>query len=120
MRKLFIMLLMVLGTITSNAQSSEDKIGDVRDNNGLYYVVYDVDGNRMGTISNAESVLVGFSESIIILEKNNLYYFYDTSLNRYDIKPTHVFGKIVSVNSNGFVAEKNGRRVFYDRNGNRK
>ena len=35
-------------------------------------------------------------------------------------KPVDAIGRIVSVSSSGFIGEKNGRKVPYDKYGNRK
>ncbi len=98
------------------AYGEEDYIGDVRTVQ-VWYVVYDIEGNRIGSISNQEGELVGFSDQIIVLSKFNFYYFYNTELERYMQKAKDSIGEIISVQSNGFIAERNGRRIRYNIDG---
>lgn len=99
------------------AQDDQKRIGDV-ETVQVWYYVYDTDGDRIGSISNQEGDLIGFSDCIIVLRKFNFYYFYNPSLERYAQKSVDSIGEIVSVQSNGFTAVRNGRRINYDVNGN--
>lgn len=109
----------ILAILSVSAQQEKPRISDVEPFQAWYYV-YDQEGDRIGAISNQEGDLVGFSENVIILKKFNHYYFYNTTLSRYAQKPVDAIGKITSVSSTGFTAEKNGRRILYDLEGNRK
>lgn len=84
-----------------------------------WYYVYDENNDRIGSISNQEGELIGYSETVIILKKFNFYYFYDSSLERYGQKPVDAIGDIVSVSSSGFIARKQGREIQYNLKGER-
>lgn len=102
-----------------SAMTDNEEISSVEPYQNWYYV-YDQNNKRIGSISNQEGELIDFSGTIIILKKFNFYYFYNVKLERYAQKPVDAIGKIVSVSSSGFIGEKNGRKVSYDKYGNRK
>lgn len=112
-------MLGILSLHTLSAQSDNEKISSVEPYQNWYYV-YDQNNEKIGSISNQEGELIDFSATIIILKKFNFYYFYNVRLERYAQKPVDAIGKIVSVSSSGFIGEKNGRKVSYDKYGNRK
>ena len=81
------------------AQDDQKRIGDV-ETVQVWYYVYDTDGDRIGSISNQEGDLIGFSDCIIVLRKFNFYYFYNPSLERYAQKSVDSIGEIVEIPAN--------------------
>lgn len=112
-------MLGILSLQPLSARTDNDEISSVEPYQNWYYV-YDQNNEKIGSISNQEGELIDFSATIIILKKFNFYYFYNVKLERYSQKPVDAIGRIVSVSSSGFVGEKNGRKVPYDKYGNRK
>lgn len=112
-------MLGILSLQPLSARTDNDEISSVEPYQNWYYV-YDQNNEKIGSISNQEGELIDFSATIIILKKFNFYYFYNVKLERYSQKPVDAIGRIVSVSSSGFVGEKKGRKVPYDKYGNRK
>ena len=112
-------MLGILSLQTLSAGTDKEEISSVEPYRNWYYV-YDRNNEKIGSISNQEGELIDYSSTIIILKKFNFYYFYNVKLERYAQKPVDAIGRIVSVSSSGFIGEKNGRKVPYDKYGNRK
>lgn len=58
----------------------------------------------IGSIPVREGVLVGFSDWIIVLRREDVYSFFNPALEKYMQKTVEEVGTIVSVLPDGFVA----------------
>ena len=84
---------------------------------GDEYRIYGCSWGQIGSIPVREGVLVGFSDWIIVLRREDVYSFFNPALEKYMQKTVEEVGTIVSVLPDGFVAINDGKALKYDRDG---
>lgn len=112
MRRLILSLAITL-SLTMHSYS----ISNI-ENDGKWYHVYDAGGEQYKLISLAEAgVLKGYSIALIVFQKGQFYYIYDSNLKRLGQVAVSASGEIVNVSQDTFTTKRGGRILIFSKNG---
>lgn len=106
MKKLFVVLSLILSSLTMNSQS----ISSI-EHSGSWYYLYDQNGKKTKTISASSGELVGYSSSIFILRSGSWYYIYNAEARKEHTMSVSTVGEILSVTGDTFTS-RNGSWIY--------
>ena len=113
-------IIVLLLTISINAQSSQSKSISYIEMTSTWIHVYDESGKIIYTDSRSRfGDVVGYSSSFFIIKRGSFYILYDANCKRQNTLDADKVGEILSVAGDTFTARKNSFLVTYDKSGKR-
>ena len=101
MKKILIILVVMLGSLESQAQ----KISHIETTNSWYYISDD-SGKKIKTVSTSIGELKGYSANFYIIQHGTWIYTYDPTGKKLHTFAVSSVGKILSVAGDSFTTQK--------------
>lgn len=71
---------------------------------GSWYIIYDNNGKKTGSVSASMGILVGYGSEFLIVRKDSWYYLYDSKGKRLRGLSKSNIGEIIAVNGKTFTS----------------
>ena len=112
MKKILIILVVMLGSLESQAQ----KISHIETTNSWYYI-YDDSGKKIKTVSTSIGELKGYSANFYVIQHGTWIYTYDPTGKKLHTFAVSSVGKILSVAGDSFTTQRGSWIYTWNKDG---